>query len=283
MTYPVSGSGDGAHVSATVKRYDPAKGYGFLLPVDGPPDIFCPGSALAEVGLDILLAGATVACETVHGPHGRRVSRILAVDFSTASPGAAGPASAPGNRPMATTPGAGQAGPGAPGRTIRSLVKWFHPGKGYGFLEPGDGSGDVFCRLSPLQASGRETLPQGATVTCEVVESERGLQVSRILSVDPPPDGPAPDERERPFAARLPGANVEAAQPGHAARPGTVKFFDPTRGFGFITPDDGGPDVFVHSSVLSGCGMTGLDSGQRVLVRVESVPRGLQARDIEPL
>ena len=64
---------------------------------------------------------------------------------------------------------------------------------------------------------------------------------------------------------------------------GTVKFFDPERGFGFVVPDEGDREVFVHSSVLFRSGMTDLEPGQRVLVRAESVSRGLQATQIEPL
>ncbi len=60
MTYPISNPGAGARISATVKWYNPAKAYGFLVPADGSPDIYCRDSALAAVGLDTLLAGATV-------------------------------------------------------------------------------------------------------------------------------------------------------------------------------------------------------------------------------
>ena len=63
----------------------------------------------------------------------------------------------------------------------------------------------------------------------------------------------------------------------------TVKFFDPARGFGFVMPDGGGAEVFVHSSVLFRSGMTDLLPGQRVVVRAERAARGLQARGIEPL
>ena len=65
--------------------------------------------------------------------------------------------------------------------------------------------------------------------------------------------------------------------------PGTVKFFNRARGLGFVVPDEGGREVFVHSSVLFRSGMTDLEPGQRVFVRDESVPRGLQATGIEPL
>lgn len=45
---------------------------------------------------------------------------------------------------------------------------------------------------------------------------------------------------------------------------GTVKWFNPTKGFGFIVPDNGGNDVFVHISAVEAAGMNGLDEGQKV-------------------
>ena len=54
---------------------------------------------------------------------------------------------------------------------------------------------------------------------------------------------------------------------------GTVKWFDPAKGFGFITPDDGGPDVFVHHSVLPP-GITSLDEGRPVEYDAQPTPRG---------
>ena len=201
MSYPYSNPGAGARISATVKWYNPAKAYGFLVPEVGSPDIYCRDTALAAVGLDTLLSGATVQCETVQGRRGPEVARILAVDFSTASPQAASFAPVASNGRMAAGPGIGQAGPAetAPGRRITALVKWFMPAKGYGFLEPEDGSQDVFCHISAVEASGRDTLPQGGVVTCEIAFGDRGPQVSRILSVDPPAAGHGPAERSQPF------------------------------------------------------------------------------------
>jgi len=57
---------------------------------------------------------------------------------------------------------------------------------------------------------------------------------------------------------------------------GTVKWFDPAKGFGFITPDDGGPDLFVHQSVLPS-GTDSLREGQKVEYEAESTPRGGKA------
>lgn len=282
MTYPVSGFDDGTHISTTVKWYDPAKGYGFLVPDDGSPDIYCRAPALAAVGLETLLGGAAVACETAPGLRGPEVSRIVAVDFSATAPRRASFANARGNGRMATGASEVEAGPAASGRTIRAIVKWFHPVKGYGFLEPEDGSADVFCHLTVARASGHDTLPQGAAVNCEIVQGDRGAQVSRILSVEPA-TGPGPADRSQPFDAWHPDPQGAAPASSVTELPGTVKFFDPARGFGFVVPDDGVREVFVHSSVLFRSGMTDLAPGQRVFVRAESVPRGLQATDIEPL
>ena len=58
---------------------------------------------------------------------------------------------------------------------------------------------------------------------------------------------------------------------------GTVKWFDQVRGFGFVTPDDGGQDVFLHSSVLQRAGVTDVQQGQKVALDVRDGQRGRQA------
>ncbi|MEO1038899.1 MAG: cold-shock protein [Pseudomonadota bacterium] len=55
---------------------------------------------------------------------------------------------------------------------------------------------------------------------------------------------------------------------------GTVKFFNTTKGFGFITPDDGDKDVFVHITAVQAAGLTGLADGQRVEFETEPDKRG---------
>ena len=109
------------------------------------------------------------------------------------------------------------------------------------------------------------------------------VSLSSILSVEPPAAGPGPADRGRSFDTQYPGPRADAFPPANMALPGTVKFYDPARGFGFVVPDSGGAEVFVHASVLFRPGMTDLLPGQRVFVRAESVPRGLQATDVEPL
>ena len=190
-----------------------------------------------------------------------------------------------GDGRMAAGAGIARDGPAeaGSGRRITALVKWFMPTKGYGFLEP---RGRLPGRVLPPQR-GRGVRPGNAAPGRRRDLRNRvrrqGRQVSRILSVDPPPPGHGPAERSQPLDSGHPGPQPGAAASDVLELRATVKFFDPARGFGFVVPDAGGPEVYVHSSVLFRSGMSDLAPGQRVFVRAESAPRGLQAREIEPL
>ncbi|WP_156252526.1 transcription antiterminator/RNA stability regulator CspE [Pseudactinotalea terrae] len=61
---------------------------------------------------------------------------------------------------------------------------------------------------------------------------------------------------------------------------GTVKWFNAEKGFGFITPDDGGADVFAHFSAISGSGYRSLEENQKVEFEITQGPKGPQAQDI---
>ncbi|GHD06733.1 MULTISPECIES: transcription antiterminator/RNA stability regulator CspE [Zhihengliuella] len=64
---------------------------------------------------------------------------------------------------------------------------------------------------------------------------------------------------------------------------GTVKWFNPEKGFGFIAPEDGSADVFAHYSAIQSNGFRSLDEGQRVEFDVTQGQKGLQAENIRPV
>ncbi|MFN4090430.1 MAG: cold-shock protein, partial [Alphaproteobacteria bacterium] len=67
---------------------------------------------------------------------------------------------------------------------VTAKVKWFNPEKGFGFVSPDDGSPDAFLHASAVKALGRETLPEGATVDCDISKGTKGPQVALIHAVD---------------------------------------------------------------------------------------------------
>ncbi len=168
-----------------------------------------------------------------------------------------------------------------PGAAVIASVKWYNPAKGFGFLTPADGSGDIFCHASALGRAGWETLAKGASVTCEVVEGKQGPVVSSIIAVDTSTATSAPVEHNvRRHGAPQYGRHHDAAA---QERHGVVKFYDAGKGFGFVVPDDGGADVFLHASVLDRAGLDALEAGQQVSVMVAQGRRGPQATDIQLL
>ena len=62
---------------------------------------------------------------------------------------------------------------------------------------------------------------------------------------------------------------------------GTVKFFNTSKGFGFITPEDGGKDVYVHASAVEAAGMSSLTEGQRVSFDIQPDARGAKAANLK--
>ncbi|TAK39449.1 MAG: cold-shock protein [Lysobacteraceae bacterium] len=64
---------------------------------------------------------------------------------------------------------------------------------------------------------------------------------------------------------------------------GTVKWFNDAKGFGFIAPEDGSADVFVHYSAISSKGFRSLQEGQRVSYEVQQGPKGAQAAGVQPV
>jgi len=67
---------------------------------------------------------------------------------------------------------------------LRGRIKWFNPEKGFGFVTPADGAPDVFLHISALKDAGLQDAPEGATIHCEVGQGRKGVQVTRVITLD---------------------------------------------------------------------------------------------------
>lgn len=88
------------------------------------------------------------------------------------------------------------------GSELRGKIKWFNPEKGFGFVTPADGTSDVFLHISALKDAGLQDAPEGSTITCEVGQGRKGIQVLRVINLDTSTAAPSrPAAPRRPFGA----------------------------------------------------------------------------------
>jgi cold shock protein len=160
------------------------------------------------------------------------------------------------------------------GPAVRATVKWYNPDKGFGFVGLASG-GDAFLHVSVVERSGSTTVPPGATLEVRIASGQKGQQVTEILSVDTSTAGQEPARRPRP--ERPPHQPVDQAG---VEEIGTVKWYNPDKGFGFIMRDRGGKDIFVHASALNRAGISELVEGQRVAVDMVEGSKGSEAVSI---
>lgn len=165
----------------------------------------------------------------------------------------------------------------ATGPVVDATVKWFNPEKGFGFVELGDGTGDAFLHVAVLEAAGRKSVLAGAKVKARVGQGQKGPQVTEVIDVDESGAAAQP-RRTSPLGARPQRAAPDLASAIEMS--GTVKWYNPDKGFGFVAIGDGGKDVFVHASVLQRAGIADLAEGQRVTMQVVEGMKGREAATI---
>jgi CspA family cold shock protein len=155
------------------------------------------------------------------------------------------------------------------GPPVSGVVKWFSPEKGFGFVELSDGSGDAFLHGSVLTQGGIAAIQPGESLEVRIGPGHKGPHVTEVLSVVSSTATPMASRRSSAQATILNGPSVEET--------GSVKWFNAERGYGFIAPNSGGKDVFVHVSALERSGMQGLSEGQTVVVDVVEGRKGPEA------
>jgi CspA family cold shock protein len=155
---------------------------------------------------------------------------------------------------------------------VKTRLKWFNNPKGFGFVCPEDEELDAFLHITTLQRAGVSALGDGACLLCIIERGPKGAQVREVIQLidpgalnTPAPSKPAPRPAPTPREHR-PEDIIHMG--------GAVKWYKPDKGFGFVVPDDGKKDIFIHKTCLERHGIEHLPEGQRVTMTIRNVPKG---------
>ncbi|MFC3072703.1 cold-shock protein [Shinella pollutisoli] len=157
---------------------------------------------------------------------------------------------------------------------ITGVIKWFDVAKGFGFIVPDNGMQDVLLHVTCLRRDGYQTVLEGTRVVALIQRRERGYQAFRILSMD---------QSTAVHPSQMPPVKTHVqVTPTSGLERVLVKWFNRTKGFGFLTRGEGTEDIFIHMETLRRFGLTELRPGQVVLVRFGDGEKGLMAAEIHP-
>src|SRR5438132_258711 len=165
----LSGLGDDlVEISGVIKWFDASKGYGFIVPDNGWPDVLLHVTVLRRDGYQTAYEGARLVCECVQRAKGYQAFRILSMDESTAIHPAQ---MLPPRTHVSVTPTSG---------LERAQVKWFNRLRGFGFLTCGEGTPDIFVHMETLRRFGMTELRPGQYVLVRFGPGSKGMMAAEI-------------------------------------------------------------------------------------------------------
>ena len=157
---------------------------------------------------------------------------------------------------------------------LDGVVKWFDPLKGFGFVIADSGGPDILLHVNVLRNFGQSSVADGARVTLQAQETSRGKQATEVLAIHPPVGGPAAALADIAGMAQDDMRAVPLA-------PARVKWFDKSKGFGFANVFGKPEDVFVHIEILRQSGLSDLQPGEALALRVIEGKRGSMAVEVQ--
>jgi len=155
-------------LSGVIKWFDVSKGYGFIVPDNGLPDILLHVTCLRRDGFQAAYEGARVVVEVLQRARGLQAFRITSMDESTAIHPAQLP---PPRTHVSVTPTSG---------LERAQVKWFNRLRGFGFLTRGEGTPDIFVHMETLRRYGIAELRPGQFVLVRFGPGPKGLMAAEV-------------------------------------------------------------------------------------------------------